>query len=250
VYQENLTLTGTLGISGTGNTQANTIRGNDANNTINGGVGADTMVGGLGNDTYIVDDAGDVVVETGAGVDTVISSISWLLGLSQENLTLAGTLEISGTGNDLANVITGNAAANTLEGGLGADTLKGGAGNDTLVGGSGADALLGGAGADSFVFTDESDSSVAAWDVIADFARGLDKIDLSQLDANAATAGVIEDFTFIGTGAFTAAGQLRIEADPGTGSLMLYGSNDVDAAAEFVVELVGLTSLTSTDFTL
>ena len=65
---ENLTLTGTGDINGTGNTLNNTLTGNAGNNVLNGGAGNDTMIGGAGNDTYVVDAAGDVVTEAaGAG---------------------------------------------------------------------------------------------------------------------------------------------------------------------------------------
>ncbi|TRU29846.1 MAG: calcium-binding protein, partial [Microcystis aeruginosa Ma_SC_T_19800800_S464] len=50
---ENLTLTGTTAINGTGNTLNNIITGNSSNNTLNGGAGIDTLIGGLGNDTLI-----------------------------------------------------------------------------------------------------------------------------------------------------------------------------------------------------
>src|SRR5204862_6736867 len=46
---ENLTLTGTSAINGTGNAAANALAGNGADNVLNGGAGADTMSGGAGN---------------------------------------------------------------------------------------------------------------------------------------------------------------------------------------------------------
>ncbi|MFM7369004.1 MAG: M10 family metallopeptidase C-terminal domain-containing protein, partial [Sphaerospermopsis kisseleviana] len=48
---ENLTLTGTKAINGTGNTLNNVITGNTGNNNLNGGGGNDTLVGGVGKDT-------------------------------------------------------------------------------------------------------------------------------------------------------------------------------------------------------
>ncbi|WP_409886769.1 bluetail domain-containing putative surface protein [Microcystis sp.] len=50
---ENLTLTGTTAINGTGNALNNIITGNSSNNTLNGGAGIDTLIGGLGADTFI-----------------------------------------------------------------------------------------------------------------------------------------------------------------------------------------------------
>ena len=43
---ENLTLTGTADIDGTGNALANIITGNNGDNILDGGAGADTMIGG------------------------------------------------------------------------------------------------------------------------------------------------------------------------------------------------------------
>jgi Ca2+-binding RTX toxin-like protein len=140
---ENLTLTGTANINGTGNTLVNTIRGNAGNNTLSGGSGNDTMIGGAGNDTYVVDATGDVVTElAGEGVDQVNSSVTYTLAGNVENLTLTGTSAINGTGNAIDNVLVGNSANNTLTGGAGNDTLDGGSGNDTMVGGAGDDTYV------------------------------------------------------------------------------------------------------------
>jgi VCBS repeat-containing protein len=135
-HVENLVLTGSSGLAGTGNALANRLTGNGGANTLDGGAGADTLAAGLGNDTYIVDDEGDVVIEeagTGSGTDIVKAAISWTLGANLETLTLTGSADIDGTGNELANILNGNAGHNRLDGGAGSDRLTGGAGNDTYV---------------------------------------------------------------------------------------------------------------------
>ncbi len=148
---ENLTLTGTAAINGTGNGLNNQLIGNNANNILDGAGGADAQYGGQGNDTYVVDNIADLASESaGQGTDTVRAWISWTLSNNLENLTLLGADPLAASGNTLANVLTGNAGNNVLNGGSGADTLIGGAGNDTLIGGSGSDTLQGGSGDDLY----------------------------------------------------------------------------------------------------
>ena len=48
---EELVLTGSFGLTGTGNSGANTLTGNGGNNTLDGGGGSDVLIGGAGNDT-------------------------------------------------------------------------------------------------------------------------------------------------------------------------------------------------------
>ena len=50
---ENLTLTGTSNINGTGNVLKNALVGNSGTNTLDGGSGDDTVDGGEGNDSLL-----------------------------------------------------------------------------------------------------------------------------------------------------------------------------------------------------
>lgn len=170
---ENLTLTGFAALTGTGNNLVNTITGNAAANTLDGGTAGDVLRGRGGDDTYIVDNASDVVDETGGGsndIDTVRAAVSFSLATASqtvgavENVTLTGTTAIDAIGNGLDNLLVGNSAANTLTGNGGADTLEGGLGSDTLVGGvgndtyrysnfSGTDRIIESSGSDTLLLT-------------------------------------------------------------------------------------------------
>ena len=135
------------------------ISGGAGNDTIDGGAGTDFMEGGVGDDTYLIDSAiGEFVHELPEqGVDTVISSISYVLSLNLENLTLTGSAS-DGIGHNGANSIIGNAANNTLQGLDGDDYLDGGAGIDILNGGAGNDAYTIDNAADSIVETSGTDT--------------------------------------------------------------------------------------------
>jgi Ca2+-binding RTX toxin-like protein len=106
------------------------IIGSGGEDVLDGGAGADVMEGLEGGDSYFVDHVDDVVLEREfGGVDTVFSSIDFVLSANLENLTLTGRAAINGKGNDGANILIGNDAANILEGGAGGDTYEVGLGD-------------------------------------------------------------------------------------------------------------------------
>jgi Ca2+-binding RTX toxin-like protein len=186
---ENLALTGTTALNGTGNGQNNLLTGNAAANTLDGGGGADTLIGGLGNDIYLVDDEADMVIENAAqGTDTVQSRVNYRLDANLENLSLLGADAISGGGNVLNNVLTGNVAANTLAGGLG---------NDTLNGGGGADTLIGGLGNDVYVIDDAADVSVE---------NAAEGTDTAQSSVSHTLGANVENLTLTGSDAIDGTG--------------------------------------------
>jgi Ca2+-binding RTX toxin-like protein len=244
------------------------LHGSDGDDELDGGTGGDTMEGGYGDDAYHVDDGRDLVVETGptsaGGVDTVFAHITHTLAENVENLTLAGSGNLSGWGNTLANRIEGNDAANALLGLEGNDTLRafkgndflyGGVGNDLLIGGEQADSLFGNAGSDTlrggyhpdiligglgndvFDFDNVKDSEPGARDVCRGGDDGVpafqgagvsggDRIDLSGIDANA-TAGGNQAFVFGGTGLG------RLSAVNSGSNTLIRCNTDKDAAFEF-----------------
>ena len=130
---EDLTLTGTAAIDGTGNALSNYLRGNDGANMLTAGLGIDTLEGGTGGDTYIIDGDDTVIEASLGGQDEVRSTGTHTLSAFVEDLTLQGLGLINGFGNNLNNVIVGNFGANRLNGLAGADTLTGNNGADTFV---------------------------------------------------------------------------------------------------------------------
>jgi len=176
------------------------------------------------------------VANAGATVTAIVNPNN---GPQTGNDTLRG-----GAGNDSLRGYDGN---DLLYGDSGNDVIYGGSGNDLLVGGRGTDALVGGSGRDRFDFNSLAEMSTASSlrDSITDFVHGQDRIDVSTLDANTATAANEAFSRIIGaSSAFTAPGQLKLLAG------VLYGNTDADAAAEFSLKLTGVGALTLSDFIL
>jgi Ca2+-binding RTX toxin-like protein/GH24 family phage-related lysozyme (muramidase) len=139
-HVHNLAGTGTADLTLTGNALDNVITANDGNDTLVAGTGVDTLVGGKGNDTFVVNNINDVIVaQPGSGIDTVLTSVSYVLPANVQNITGTGSADLTLQGNDLGNVITANG------------------GNDTLIAGSGPALLIGGAGNNTFVVNSTSD---------------------------------------------------------------------------------------------
>ncbi|MDK1378064.1 MULTISPECIES: calcium-binding protein [unclassified Sinorhizobium] len=232
-----------------GNSVSNFLRGQAGNDSLNGAGGADEMRGGQGNDIYVVDSTGDIIDEnadSGAGADTVRSSISFNLGNaavirgSVENLALLGTGNISGAGNGLNNALTGNTGNNSLNGGAGNDLINGGLGNDVLTGSTGLD---------TFFFNTALNATTNV-DTVNGFTVADDTIRLENAIFTA----------IVGTGALTAAQFVanttglaadandRIIYESDTGKL-LYDSNGNAAGGSVHFATIGTSlALTAADF--
>jgi Ca2+-binding RTX toxin-like protein len=145
---ENLTLTGLLDSSGTGNELANVIRGNAGSNRLEGGGGADTLIGGAGDDWYV--GPGTIVELPGEGFDTwesnsyditlpenverLVAGFAWERTRYDSTLGYWVNVPRVLTGNAADNVIDASAAQHVpviLDGGPGADVLIGHNGDDT-----------------------------------------------------------------------------------------------------------------------
>ena len=182
--------------------------------TRTGGSGNDRLTGGGGHD----------VLHGGGGHDT-----------------LRG-----GGGND---VLNGGAGRDDLQGGSGEDVLNGGSGRDRLQGGTGRDVLTGGADADIFFYAAvaESRPGAASRDVITDFQRGQDRIDLGAIDTDPHRRGD-QDFVWIGQRAFGGGDEVRFQRQDG--GILVQADIDGDRRADFEIFLYGLRSLSASDLDL
>ena len=207
----------------TGSRFADTLTGDANANVLDGGAGVDRMFGGAGNDTYYVDTAGETVSEQtvpgvdDGGIDTVMSSVTFTLGLYLENLTLTGSAAINGIGNAGDNVMTGNEAVNVLQGK---------AGNDTLDGGSGADKLYGGAGDDTYYV--DTAGEVVTEQTVAGIDDGGDDTVMASISY---TLGLyLENLALTGSAAINGtgnAGDNAITGNAGNNLLKGMGGKDV-----------------------
>lgn len=247
-----------------------------------GGSGNDTVAVNTGDDVYVGGSGIDALDFqyfdfTGAFTfDLADEGVRFdLAKTGVQNLGQWGFDRFSGfeniLGSDADDRFLGSAGANQIAGRQGNDTIDGRAGSDTIAGSEGADLLIGGLGLDhiytfrsDFNLDDdardivrfrkiaESGATLATADVIEYFVSkagaGGDRIDLSAIDADPASAGN-QAFTFRGTGAFTAAaGEVRYSVSGG--DVIVRIDTDGDNASEMVILVKGLTALSAADFIL
>ena len=159
------------------------------------------------NDVMVIGDQADPATAYGYGGDDHL--------IGQENRVVMH----GGDGNDLLVGSTAN------------DELYGDRGNDILIGGPGTDLLFGGDGNDRFLF-----NQTGATDTIGDFQTGVDKIDLTDIDANSSVVGN-QSFTFIGSAAFSGkAGELRVYNAGSIGNVVAIDVNG-DSTADLMINL-------------
>lgn len=148
------------------------------------------------------------------------TGVSGIAATSHRNISIAyNTIIENANGGSARDYLYGNEVANKL---------NGNGGNDVLDGAQGDDIYTGGAGADEFRV-----GHIGGNEKITDFASGVDKINLTDIDANSAAAGN-QAFTFIGNSAFSgSAGQLRSYSQGGENYLA--GDVNGDGLADFTI---------------
>ncbi|MEH2052058.1 Calx-beta domain-containing protein [Nostoc sp.] len=266
---ENLTLTGTSNINGTGNSGNNILTGNSGNNILTGGTGDDTYAFNastpLGSDriqettTGGNDSLNFSGTSTDARVNLGIATTQTVNSNLKLTLSANNVIEnvIGGNGSDR---LIGNSLNNTLNGGAGNDVLTGGSGADTLIGGSGNDILTGGADSDRFLYSSGRAfaSSDFGSDILTDFTSGSDKLVFSKSTFTALSSIVgnglsqVSDFTTVDDDDLAATSNAFLVYSRSSGSLY-YNQNGNAAGLGTGAELINLLNiptLTTTDFTI
>ncbi|WP_137180895.1 calcium-binding protein [Roseomonas sp. AR75] len=228
-----------------------TLSGGQGNDTLQGGEGADSLVGGEGvdrldggngDDTYLIGDLDQIIELVGAGIDTVLSSISYTLTPTLENLTLLASTDLAATGNALANVLTGNGGANLLRGLGEADRISGGQGADTIEGGVGADTLTGGGGFDRFLWLTPNEGG----DAVTDFRPGDDLLAFASAGFGGLPVGALDASRFANNAPGAALGQFVYTKASG---VLAWDADGTGAgAAVTIATLTTKPTLAATDF--
>jgi Ca2+-binding RTX toxin-like protein len=218
--------------------------------------GADTVDAGVGDDRLIVDYAEMTTNVTGGitGGDGNSGYVGHLADLAGSSIDFEGIESFritTGSGDDTLvtgkgdDMLRGGLGLDVFDGGGGDDQLFGGEGGDELRGGRGADVVTGGGGADAFVFATAKEADAnSGRDLIRDFQTGVDRIDLSGIDADVNTPDD-QAFDFVGSAKFSSeAGELRYYKG------VVSGDVDGDGRADFAIEIGNFADLRQGDFLL
>ena len=230
-----------IDISGTGSSLLN-LTGNALVNTLTGNAANNLLNGGAGADTLIGGAGNDTyTVDNSSDIVTENAAQGTDLVNSSVNYTLAVNVEnltLTGTS---AIKATGHSGDNTLTGNSGINTLLGNDGNDILIGKAGNDTLTGGLGTDTFWF-DTATNATTNKDTITDFVSGTDKLQFSVSVLSAlVTRGqfVVDDQRFwSNTTGLAHDATDRLIYNTTTGVLS-YDSNGSAAGGAVVLEVLG-----------
>jgi hypothetical protein len=153
---------------------------------------------------------------------------------------------ISATTGSVWAIASGSKPMTIFGNGIVGEDLQAGAGETNFVGGAGTQHLYGGQGVNIVTELAMSDRG----DTVSGFNPAKDVIDLSHIDANLTAAGV-QNFTFIGTAAFSGAGaQARYQFDTTKNVTTVQVALAGDTSADLTITLMGLLPLTAANFAL